>query len=134
MRLLHECHIIRFATRGLVLTAVATVGAIFACTASSPAADTSDPNFHFLAADASLRAQMTNVNVTMCQATYVGEVLQQDQPWESSYEVGYVGSVVTDPSTGLLRMYYEMEVPGRSMDAAWPWQPVPTESTGPSPP
>ena len=49
----------------------------------------------------------------MGQATYVGKVLGLDQPWESSYQLEYPGSVVTDPATGQLRMYYEMCVSGQ---------------------
>ena len=48
----------------------------------------------------------------MGQATYVGNVLGLDQPWESSYQLGYPGTVLTDPTTGQWRMYYEMCVPG----------------------
>lgn len=81
--------------------------------ASATAASTSDPDFHFLAADPSLRAATTNVNVTMCQATYVGKVLERDQAWESSYNLEYPGTVVKDSSTGQWRMYYEMGLPGQ---------------------
>lgn len=55
-----------------------------------------DTDFHYLAADPSLRVQTHNVNVTMCQATYVGKVLERDQTWESPYNLGYPGSVVMD--------------------------------------
>lgn len=72
-----------------------------------------DADFHYLAADPSLRAQTQNTSVVMGQATYRGAVLQADQPWESSYYLAYPGSVVTDPAAGLLRMYYELRVPGQ---------------------
>lgn len=72
-----------------------------------------DEDFHYLAADASLRAQMTNVSVTLGRATYVGTVLQRDQSWESSYQIGYPGTTLRDPTTGQWRMYYEMCVPSQ---------------------
>lgn len=73
------------------------------------AADVPAPGFHFLAADPSLRAGMQDVAPVMGQATYVGEVLEVDQPWEADY--GYLvspGSTVIDPVTGQWRMYYEL--------------------------
>ena len=52
-------------------------------------------------------AGMQNTSVIMGQATYVGQVLWNDQPWESSCNLG-CGSIVTDPDTKQLRMYYEV--------------------------
>jgi hypothetical protein len=72
-----------------------------------------DADFHYLAADPALRAQTQNTSVVMGQATYRGTVLQADQPSESSYLVAFPGSVVTDPTTNELRMYYELRVPGQ---------------------
>jgi hypothetical protein len=51
-------------------------------------------DFHYLAADPSLRARMTNVNVTMGQATHVGKVLERDQTWESPYVMDVAGTVL----------------------------------------
>ena len=72
-----------------------------------------DADFHYLAADSSLRATTTNVNVTMCQATYVGKVLDRDQAWENAYNLQFPGTVLKDSTTGQWRMYYEMAVPGQ---------------------
>jgi hypothetical protein len=72
-----------------------------------------DADFHYLAADPSLRAQMNNVTSVMGQATHVGKVLQCDQPWESPYQIGYPGTVLRDSATGQWRMYYELCVPGQ---------------------
>ncbi len=81
---------------------------VFLALATSGPAFAADPDFHFLAADPSLRAQTQNANVVMGQATYVGKVLELDQPWEAPYKLAYPGSVVVDPVTGQWRMYYEM--------------------------
>lgn len=75
-----------------------------------------DAEFHYLAADPSLRAQLTNVSVIQGQATTVGKVLERDQTWESSYLLEYPGTVVKDPSSGQWRMYYEMGLPGQEFE------------------
>ena len=90
-----------------LLPALAVIG-LFALPA--PAAET---DFHYLAADPSLRAETANVAVTLGQANYVGEVLGRDQAWENAYQIGYPGTVLRDPTTGQWRMYYEMCVPGQ---------------------
>jgi hypothetical protein len=77
------------------------------CVSAAPALAAS-AGFHYLAADPSLRAQTQNVNVTMGQATYVGKMVEVDQPWESPFKLCYPGSVVIDPATGQWRMYYEL--------------------------
>jgi len=65
-------------------------------------------NFRYLAADPSLRAALSGATVRMAQATYVGKVLEIEEDWETDFELGYPGSVVTDPASGKLRMYYEL--------------------------
>ena len=68
-----------------------------------------DLGFRYLAADPSLRAALDQTQVILGRATYVGKVLERDQPWESSFVMPiYPGSVVSDPDTGGLRMYYEV--------------------------
>ncbi len=85
-------------TLRVVLVALALITSGPACAA--------DTDFHYLAADPSLRAGMQNTSVIMGQATYYGQVLSNDQPWEAPYDLGF-GSIVTDPDTGQLRMYYQ---------------------------
>ena len=65
-----------------------------------------DTNFRYLAADPSLRGALVNAGPQMGQATYVGKMLELDQPWEDPFQMGYVGSVVNDPASGQWRMYY----------------------------
>jgi hypothetical protein len=87
---------------------LATFAIVALCRASFSPALAADADFHYLAADPSLRAGMQNVNVVMGQADYVGKVLELDQSWESPYKLIYTGSVVIDPTTGQWRLYYEM--------------------------
>ena len=65
-------------------------------------------DFRYLAADPSLRGELTNAAPQMGQATYFGKMLELDQSWEQPFDLGYVGSVVTDPASGQWRMYYEL--------------------------
>ena len=65
-------------------------------------------DFRYLAADPSLREELSNAAPQMGQATYIGKMLELDQPWEDPFDLGYVGSVVTDPASGQWRMYYEL--------------------------
>ncbi len=99
---------VKFIAPRLVLAAMSAIVAI--CVSATGPACAADTDFHYLAADPSLRAGMQNTNVTMGQATYHGQVLALDQPWESGYTLGG-GSTVTDPDTGQLRMYYELNNP-----------------------
>ena len=89
-------------------TAISILCAICAFAAGSALAAESD--FHYLAADPSLRAQTQNANVVMGQANFVGEVLKLDQPWEEPFDLVSPGSVVIDPGTGQWRMYYELMI------------------------
>jgi hypothetical protein len=92
------------------------IGALGVCLPRNGlAADVASPGFHFLAADASLRAQIQNATPIMGQAAFVGEVLKNDQPWEADYLYNYPGSVVIDPATGQWLMYYELK---RKTDSA----------------
>ena len=72
-----------------------------------------DYDFHYLAANPALRAQLTNADVSMNQATYVDKVLELDQDWENPFWIGYLGSVLKDSGSGQWRMYYELGAPGQ---------------------
>ncbi|MBU4398931.1 MAG: hypothetical protein KKE86_06295, partial [Planctomycetes bacterium] len=91
----------------MIANRLSAVLAALALITSGPAF-AADPDFHYLAADPSLRAQTQYANVVMGQATYVGKVLELDQSWEDLFRIVYPGSVVTDPDTGQWRMYYEL--------------------------
>jgi hypothetical protein len=81
--------------------------------AGSLASVASADDFRYLAANSAQRVQLQNVNVKVGRATYVGKVLELDQSWETPYMLELVGSVVTDPDTGQLRMFCELMVPGQ---------------------
>ncbi len=85
-------------------------GIVVTCISATGPADGADADFHYLAADPSLRAGMQNTDVVMGTATYYGQVLANDQPWEAPYVI-HGSSVVTDPVTKQLRMYYQLYNP-----------------------
>lgn len=64
----------------------------------------------YLAADSSMRFDVTNIQITNHQAVYRGKAFGMDQPWESDLRLIYPGSTVTDPTTGEHRMYYEVAI------------------------
>ena len=79
---------------------------VFIWTIGVSAVFAADADFRYLAADPSLRGALVNAGPQMGQATYVGKMLELDQPWEDPFQMGYVGSVVNDPASGQWRMYY----------------------------
>ena len=66
----------------------------------------------FLAADASQRADLQNIQITNHQAEYVGQAFDLDQPWEQDLRVNYPGSTVWDSENNEYRMYYEVVIGG----------------------
>lgn len=116
MRCFHVSLTDRLAAASLTLVMILAVGVLgVSLPRRGLAADVASPDHHFLAADASLRAQLQNATPIMGQATFVGKVLENDQPWEADYLYNYPGSVVVDPATGQWRMYYELK---RKTDSA----------------
>jgi hypothetical protein len=106
---------VSFPTLQLLRPVLATVTAASFFVGGPVFAENSD--FHCLVADPALTAQKLNLSLKLGRATYVGKVLELDQPWESpSYLLQFLGSVVTNPGTGQLRMYYELAVPGQEME------------------
>ena len=68
----------------------------------------------YLAADATQRFDLQNIEVTNHQAQHVGQAFELDQTWEQDLRVNYPGATVYDAETSEYRMYYEVVIGGES--------------------
>jgi len=74
----------------------------------------------YLAADATQRADLQNIQITNHQAEHVGQAFELDRPWEQDLRVNYPGSTIWDPETNEYRLYYEVVVGGDRANPAGP--------------
>ena len=66
----------------------------------------------YLAADATQRYELQNIQITNHQAQHVGQAFELDQPWEQDLRVNYPGATVWDAENNEYRMYYEVVLGG----------------------